>query len=97
MLHRKCPLLGQADICSAPAHVRFMPLADIAQTVLSKRKDRLAAYDSLGLAILVYGGVFRSITRPTLKRALDHLRHQRRDTYKCHRPAASEAAWPFDQ
>jgi hypothetical protein len=34
-----------ADICSAQAHVRYVPKADIAQTVLSKKKDRLAAYD----------------------------------------------------
>jgi hypothetical protein len=41
--------------------------------------------------------VFRPITRWTLKRALHHVRHQRRETYKRHWTAASKAVWPVDQ
>ena len=41
--------------------------------------------------------VFRVIARLTLERALHHVRHQRRETYKRHWTAALKAVWPVDQ
>ena len=35
------PLPPKADICSAQAHVRFVPEADIREMTLQKQKDRL--------------------------------------------------------
>ena len=55
----------------------FVPIADIAQTVLSKKKRPPRGVRSLGLAILVYGGAFASITPSTLKRAFHHVRDQK--------------------